>query len=381
MYEKQNILEQVLKEDFRKNCSSVCKATKENRILSEREFKDRLYKERKRSERSKSPMSVVFINLSRGTKSSSRNWSRDKDFYRQLNGIVDYCTRDTDFVGWYECQQVLGIIYVDTQRESRDIVIERLKNKIVDSENLQINSEIDIAALTFPLKDLRETDSVTLTVYPKKRDTFNDKMSLTVKRIFDYLGTIGCILLFLPLFLLIPILIKLDSKGPVFYLQKRVGEGGKIFHLYKFRSMHVNTNDNIHRTYVTQLIKGDVDNKQGIYKIKDDPRVTRVGKILRKFSFDEIPQFFNVLKGEMSLVGPRPPIPYETAEYELWHLRRIMECKPGITGLWQVEGRSKTNFDEMVRMDLNYIEKRSLFLDLKIVFKTPWVLLTARGAF
>lgn len=381
MYEKKNILEQVMKDDFQKNCSSLCKATKENRITSESEFKDRLYKERKRAERSKSPMSAVFINLSREAKYSNGNRLKSKDYYRQLNEIVNDCTRDTDFVGWYECKQILGIIYVDTERDNRNVVIERLKNKIVNSKHFKINSEIDIAALTFPLKDLRETDSVTLTVYPKKRDTFSDKMSLTVKRIFDFLGTLGCILLFLPLFILIPILIKVDSKGPVFYLQKRIGEGGRIFNLYKFRSMYVNTNDSIHRTYVTQLIKGDLDNNQGVYKIKDDPRVTRIGKILRKFSLDEIPQFFNVLQGEMSLVGPRPPIPYETAEYELWHLRRIMECKPGITGLWQVEGRSKTNFDEMVRMDLNYIEKRTLFLDLKIVLKTPWILLTARGAF
>jgi lipopolysaccharide/colanic/teichoic acid biosynthesis glycosyltransferase len=186
---------------------------------------------------------------------------------------------------------------------------------------------------------------------------------------------------FLPVFLIVPLVIKTDSRGPVFFRQKRIGEGGKAFSIYKFRTMHSDISETIHKEYVTGLIKKTGQPENGIYKIQKDPRVTKVGRFLRKTSLDEIPQFINVLKGDMSLVGPRPAIPYEIAEYEAWHLRRVMECKPGITGLWQVEGRSKTDFAGMVRMDLEYIQRQSLWLDIKIIIKTPWALLTTRGAY
>ena len=140
--------------------------------------------------------------------------------------------------------------------------------------------------------------------------------------------------------------------------------------------MFINIEDRMHRDYVTKLIQGEKDqinhgtNKKPFYKIKDDPRITPFGRFLRKASLDELPQFFNVLKGEMSLVGPRPPIPYEVKQYQIWHFRRILEVKPGITGLWQVSGRNQTTFDEMVRMDIKYAENWSLFMDLSILFKT-----------
>jgi lipopolysaccharide/colanic/teichoic acid biosynthesis glycosyltransferase len=146
------------------------------------------------------------------------------------------------------------------------------------------------------------------------------------------------------------------------------------------------SNDRIHRDYVAKLIRGHTneinqgDAKKPLYKMKADPRVTRVGAVLRKFSLDELPQLLNVLKGEMSLVGPRPPLPYETEAYQAWHLRRILEMKPGITGLWQVSGRSKTTFEEMVRLDVRYIQEWSLWLDLKILIKTVKVVIWPVGA-
>jgi len=147
-----------------------------------------------------------------------------------------------------------------------------------------------------------------------------------------------------------------------------------------------NNNDNqIHREYVTQLIQGDLakinqgDSEKPLYKMKTDPRVTWVGRIIRKTSIDELPQLFNVLKGEMSLVGPRPPLRYEADHYQSWHLRRILDAKPGITGLWQVEGRSRTTFDEMVRLDIRYMRNCSLSLDLKILLKTFKVVLQCDG--
>jgi len=150
--------------------------------------------------------------------------------------------------------------------------------------------------------------------------------------------------------------------------------------------LRTNADDRIHREYVASLIKGDLqqinqgDVAKPIYKLKADPRVTPVGRIIRKTSLDELPQFFNVLKGDMSLVGPRPPLPYEVAQYQSWHLRRILDVRPGITGLWQVEGRSKTSFDDMVRLDIRYTRSWSLLLDLKLLFKTVKVVLKRDGA-
>ena len=156
----------------------------------------------------------------------------------------------------------------------------------------------------------------------------------------------------------------------------------------KFRSMYVDNDPEIHKAYVAGLIRAGRDNEADdangsghTYKIKDDPRVTSLGKVLRKTSLDELPQLINVLRGHMSLVGPRPPIPYECQNYDVWHRRRVMEMKPGITGLWQVEGRSALPFDEAVRLDIRYVQKWSLWLDLKIIFRTPFAVVSCRGAY
>ena len=147
--------------------------------------------------------------------------------------------------------------------------------------------------------------------------------------------------------------------------------------------MYVNNDSTIHKEFVTDFIKGKIketpDGRKSIFKIKNDPRVTPIGRILRKTSLDEIPQFINVLLGDMSLVGPRPSIPYEVEQYDLWHHRRVLEVKPGITGLWQVEGRSSLTFDNMVRLDLQYIKKWTFFLDIKLLIKTPFTLV--KGAY
>ena len=189
-----------------------------------------------------------------------------------------------------------------------------------------------------------------------------------------------------PVMLITALAVAATSPGPVILKQVRLGKNGVPFVFYKFRSMVANTDDRIHREYVTSLINGDLEKiNQGspakpLYKIEFDPRVTKVGRIIRKTSIDELPQLFNVLKGDMSLVGPRPPLPYEAENYQSWHLRRILEAKPGMTGLWQVEGRSKICFDEMVRRDLRYIQSCSLLLDLRILLKTIKVVFRCEGA-
>jgi len=204
-----------------------------------------------------------------------------------------------------------------------------------------------------------------------------------LKRTSDLIVSSLSIALLFPLWLLIAILIKLDSKGPVFYTQERVGMDGRLFLLYKFRTMVAGADSELHREYQRAFIAGRAEanlgnDKKPTYKLLADPRITRVGKFLRKTSLDEVPQLLNVLLGDMSLVGPRPPIPYEVEAYELWHRKRL-DMKPGLTGLWQVSGRNRLPFEEMVRLDLFYIENWSLLLDLKIILRTGFVMLGREG--
>ena len=204
-----------------------------------------------------------------------------------------------------------------------------------------------------------------------------------LKRTFDLIFAALAILLLLPLWLLIALLIKLDSRGRVFYTQERVGMDGRLFLLYKFRTMQANADAELHREYQRAFIAGRAEANLGnetkpTYKLLADPRITRIGKILRRTSLDEVPQLLNVMSGDMSLVGPRPPIPYEVEAYELWHRKRL-DMKPGLTGLWQVSGRNRLPFEEMVRLDLFYIENWSLLLDLKIILRTGFVMIAGEG--
>jgi lipopolysaccharide/colanic/teichoic acid biosynthesis glycosyltransferase len=188
------------------------------------------------------------------------------------------------------------------------------------------------------------------------------------------------------LLLAIAILIKLTSRGPVLFRQERVGLGGRRFNFLKFRSMQTGNDSAIHQEYTRRLISGTpvtgsrVGRQAAVYKLSNDPRVTRLGRLLRRTSLDELPQFFNVLTGRMSLVGPRPPIPYEFDCYAIWHQQRLLSVKPGITGLWQVGGRSRVTFDDMVRLDLNYADTWTVWLDLKILCRTPRAVIRGEGA-
>lgn len=201
------------------------------------------------------------------------------------------------------------------------------------------------------------------------------RIYLILKRTIDIiLSCIGIMILW-PIFLIIALCIKIeDSKGPVFFIQERVGEKGRRFKMWKFRSMLVNAEELLEKLEEQNEVKGYM------FKIKKDPRITKVGKFIRKTSMDELPQLFNVIKGEMSLVGPRPPLPREVARYSEYHIKRL-EVKPGLTGYWQVSGRSNLSFEEMVELDLKYIRERSLIIDTKIIFKTIFVLFHRDGAY
>ncbi len=207
---------------------------------------------------------------------------------------------------------------------------------------------------------------------------------LVYKRISDVALSAIALVFLSPVLLLIALVIKLDSSGPILFKQTRIGKGGRPFTFYKFRTMVHNADPEIHRRYVQSLIRQQTEGEPQeanapVYKLKKDPRITRVGAFLRRTSLDELPQFLNVIKGEMSLVGPRPPLPYEVQEYQDWHLTRLAVL-PGITGPWQVRGRSRVTFDEMVRMDIDYIVHRSMWLDMKILILTIPAVLGGHGA-
>ena len=206
-----------------------------------------------------------------------------------------------------------------------------------------------------------------------------------LKRASDLVISSAAAVITMPFWVVAAIAIKLDSKGPVLFKQERIGMDGRRFLCYKFRTMAAGADENIHREAYVKNIEGRSEANAGneddpiFGKVKDDPRITRVGRILRQTSLDELPQILNVFRGEMSVVGPRPPIPYEVEEYAIWHRKRL-DMKPGITGLWQVSGRNRLTFDEMVRVDIYYIENWSLLLDLKIIFLTLPAMIRGDGA-
>ena len=209
--------------------------------------------------------------------------------------------------------------------------------------------------------------------------------AFAVKRSIDIVFSLAVIVLGLPFYALIASLIKLTSEGPVLFVQDRVGRDREPFKFYKFRTMVADNSDSLHRDFAQEFITGRLMHESAgeskrVFKIQHDPRVTSIGRFLRKSSLDELPQFINVLRGEMTLVGPRPPLAYELAHYKEWHRGRLA-VKPGLTGLWQVSGRSTVPFDEMVMLDLYYIENWSLTLDVKIILRTIPVMLFGFGGY
>jgi len=206
------------------------------------------------------------------------------------------------------------------------------------------------------------------------------------KRAFDLLAATVMLIVLSPVMLVVALLVKKSSSGPVLFAQERLGRDGKPFKFYKFRSMEHNSDDAIHRQFVAMFIGGDdegcVESNAGdeVFKLKLDPRVTPIGAMLRKTSLDELPQLFNIIMGDMSLVGPRPPIAYEIENYLPWHMERL-KAVPGLTGLWQISGRSSVSFEEMVRLDIRYINNWSPWQDFIIILKTIPVVLQGTGGF
>jgi exopolysaccharide biosynthesis polyprenyl glycosylphosphotransferase len=345
-------------------------------ILPQSHFLNRLWIEKRRVDRSKASLSIVLFYFQQ--EAIVNQESRQKVLASILRN-----TRKTDIKGWVD-RGVIGLILPDTDGRGVQKYVEKIRNG-------NGGSTFSVVTGTYPddlFKKLLADETSQPDLFPIDLDESKEpkKVDLALKRGVDILGAITGLFLFLPIMLITALAIKVTSPGPAIFKQNRFGKQGSRFPFYKFRSMYSKVDDQLHREYVTNLIKGNHekinqgDEEEPLYKMKSDPRVTPVGKIIRKTSIDELPQLFNVLKGEMSLVGPRPPLPYEVEKYEPWHLRRILEVQPGITGLWQVDGRSKTSFDDMVRMDLRYVQNWSLWLDIKILLKTVRAVIRPNGA-
>ena len=288
---------------------------------------------------------------------------------------------------------VLGVMFTEIAADEKSALVTmlgRVSAALQENLSLEEFSQIGISLHLYPEDwhhELFHRPS-NPTLYPDllRRDE-SRVLSIAIKRTMDIVGSLIALTLAAPLFLLIAIAIKLTSSGPIFFRQQRVGQYGRSFVFLKFRSMHVSNDTAVHKEWFNKFRNGQAQRqptngqKNGSFKLTNDPRITRVGKFLRRTSLDELPQFVNVLRGEMSLVGPRPPIPYEVDDYLAWHRGRILEAKPGLTGLWQVNGRSRVTFDEMVRLDLQYARTWSIWLDIKILLKTPKAVISGDGAY
>jgi lipopolysaccharide/colanic/teichoic acid biosynthesis glycosyltransferase len=358
-------------------------------ILKEEAFHAMLTLERRRAERSRKPFVLMLLD-SRAVHKNGKGTT----FTEQLLTVVCDATRETDLIGWYEEGAVLAVIFTEISLEGKNPITEILHSKVVaalrDNLDHKIAAKLSITVHLFPESwDTQRPDrTADIKLYPDlSRKGGKKRLTLIAKRAIDIVGSLGLLLVLSPILAVIALAIKLTSKGPVIFRQERLGQFGKSFKCLKFRTMSTNNDPKIHREFVHRFIAGRVGNpgkqetESVVYKITNDPRITAVGGFLRKTSLDEFPQFWNVLCGEMSLVGPRPPVAYEFEVYDFWHRRRVLEVKPGVTGLWQVSGRSRTCFDDMVRLDLRYSQSWSLWLDLKILIATPRAVFTSEGAY
>ena len=361
---------------------------RQNGILPEESFEKTLILERKRSERSGDPFILVCLDVSR---LRGETGQVDPVLRDSLFSLLLCIFRETDIVGWYRRDETAAAILTELGEGDRPDVLRLILDKVRHCLDCRLPEEIAgqvaVSAYRFPDNHRGELpDELREVLYPDLSGGETARRgAAALKRTLDLTLSLALLLLLAPLLLLIALAIKLTSKGPVLFKQERLGQFGRPFPFLKFRSMYLNTDASIHEKYIEEFIgtgkaaRADANGKP-LFKLVEDPRVTPVGRILRKTSLDELPQFVNVLRGEMSLVGPRPPIHYELKSYDIWHRRRILEVKPGITGLWQVYGRSRTTFDEMVRMDLQYARNWSVWLDLKLLASTPVAVFRGDGA-
>jgi lipopolysaccharide/colanic/teichoic acid biosynthesis glycosyltransferase len=351
-------------------------------VISESLFKGMLVRERKRMERSGRLFALLLVSV------DERCGEDPLVVWGSIVEALNSAKRDTDVLGWFERGCVMGVAL--TEIESRDAALmsgietrvrreltKRLGEKTALAISVRLHAHPDLTRTP----DSGSADPLlnVLTTRDRRGETYG-----SLKRLLDVTGAVALLLMLSPVLLIIALLVKMSSRGPVLFRQVRVGEQAKPFRMLKFRTMFTNADPKLHQEFVTRFITSSNASSEPVkdapFKIAHDPRITPLGRFLRKTSLDELPQFWNVIRGDMSLVGPRPPLAYEVEVYQPWHRRRVLDAKPGITGLWQVEGRSRTTFDEMVRLDLRYANRQCLWTDIKILLATPAAVVNGKGA-
>jgi len=346
------------------------------RTLPEELFLGMLCLERKRAERSRKTLLLVLLDAEDATKTG-----RKPEILRGMIKAADAARRETDPAGWYKDNSVLGIIFTELGTAEDGVTITKLLEKVQEALASQLTGE-DLKWVRVSMHVFADDSnghgsniSANPTFYPDLLHLHDSKkIPFLLKRIMDIVGSLAALLLLSPLYLMIAVIIKLTSKGPVFFAQQRLGQFGKSFTCLKFRSMYHNNDLKIHREFMKGLIRGKYDgNSQGqekpVYKMTNDPRITLVGRVLRRTSLDELPQFINVLKGDMSLVGPRPEMPFIVRQYNALHRQRL-QATPGITGLWQLSADRSYLIHENIQYDLYYLRNRNFFMDLAVLLHT-----------
>lgn len=357
-------------------------------IFDEELFQHTITRERKRTERSGLGMVLLLIGVQ-----ESRS-EQTSTLCALVADSLSAIRSDIDILGWYEGQSIMGLIAPEIDTASLATTCERLeagfRQEIVSRFHGDLAPQLSISLRTYPENQPPETEealSVDPVLFPEFHRNHGHHTSFNViKRGMDILGSLALLVTLSPVLLIIAGLVKWSSPGPVIFWQRRMGHMMKPFMMGKFRTMYADADPEVHRNYVSWFISSSdtqqgQDKKNSVFKLTNDQRITPLGHFLRKTSIDELPQLWNVLVGEMSLVGPRPSLEYELQSYKTWHRHRMLEAKPGITGLWQVTGRSRTTFDEMVRLDLRYARERSLRTDIKILLATPTVVIKGNGAY
>lgn len=364
-------------------------------VFEERCFNELIIRERKRANRSDRALMLLCVDvtaLSTGWGAGGFQTNERRSVSEQVSAALAQVKRKGDVLGWYDQDAVLGLLAPGLSPSDAEAVCAGLVRRVRQAVAERLDAPLPdgtVHAGIYPEPKRPGSDDpwpVDPMFYPERCSGWNRRGSYDrLKRALDVLGSLVLLIGLAPLFLLVAALVGLTSRGPVFFKQVRIGLGGQPFTMLKFRSMYAQSEHRLHQDYVRWFISSSgackgTGAQPRHFKLTDDPRITPVGRFLRKTSLDELPQLWNVLRGDMSLVGPRPALPYELEQYKPWHRHRILDAVPGMTGLWQVFGRSRTTFDEMVRLDLRYARSRSLWTDIKLLLATPAAVLSGKGA-
>lgn len=364
-------------------------STARRSMLDEAAFREAITRERRRADRSGRTMALLLVSVEEEV-AEERTATLDVG----ATVLTDLKT-DLDELGWFEARRTIGLLVPEIKPGDAPTVCAQLRVKwddaIFQAFGRTVHTRLATHFRMYPEPTAvseNVAELMDLVFYPElSPNGGRGGASHRLKRGMDIVLSGLLLTVLCPLFALLAGLVKCSSRGPVLFRQVRVGHLMNPFVMYKFRTMYVDVDHQVHHDYVSWFITAShtakstsENNGTTVFKLANDSRITPLGRVLRRTSLDELPQLWNVLIGDMSLVGPRPPLPYEVGQYKPWHRARLVEAMPGITGLWQVVGRSRTTFDEMVRLDLQYARSMSLWFDIKILLATPAAMISGKGA-